>query len=735
MSVKSIYFKLKKINIRFLAFALLAVVLLEATLFNFRYFTSQGLTPANVDLSQYEANKVNGFNTYKFGQDSVNFEINYVNRQIKNILIDAEYTDKESKSTAVIDVAIEATDKGNKHYFRLPDRVIVRNLEKSKYIPLSLNGESEKIKIIFNNISNKEITINKIELNVRIPFFFNIIRVAVLYLIIILLHIIRPRNKYYSYKLNLKRRYQRAILISLIIINSLIYLGLGLAHPDKTINEVSHHHQYHRLTEAILNGHFYLDLDVASYLTKMNNPYDRKERDRLAEETSERYQWDTAYFDGKYYVYFGITPVLVCFLPTTLLGMTILNKVVVILFTIISCIFAYLIIFEVAKRWFSDTSYLLVLLMSFVFANSIGSVHMIKVAHLYEIPLSNALAFMLIALFCFIKALPRDVIENEEGHSLNIENNTKNNKINNTDNNKSALIVNNTNASLNALALTPNGSALSPVYLCLGAIFMALIAGCRPQLLICIALVVALFFKHTFKQRELFSKRSVVATTALMMPFVLFGAFIMFYNYSRFGSVFDFGANYNLTVMDMTAEGFRFGKIPLGIFAYFFQPPRLTTQFPFLKMVDIETTFMGSYVKEGVFGGMLICYVLLLALFFLRNVKAELVKRDIWYFTLLMPILAVIIAMLDFNTGGLVFRYMIDFQWLMFLSAIIVIFALHDKYANTPFYTLLLTVVGVAFIWCISYDFILMFSTEGKNYKDDIPGLFYLVKYAFSFWL
>ena len=41
-----------------------------------------------------------------------------------------------------------------------------------------------------------------------------------------------------------------------------------------------------------------------------------------------------------------------------------------------------------------------------------------------------------------------------------------------------------------------------------------------------------------------------------MLPFVIFGAFMMFYNYARFGSVFDFGQNYNLTVMDMTAEHF-----------------------------------------------------------------------------------------------------------------------------------------------------------------------------------
>ena len=37
----------------------------------------------------------------------------------------------------------------------------------------------------------------------------------------------------------------------------------------------------------------------------MDDPYDRGARDQLVKETGENYLWDTAYYEGHYYVYFG----------------------------------------------------------------------------------------------------------------------------------------------------------------------------------------------------------------------------------------------------------------------------------------------------------------------------------------------------------------------------------------------------------------------------------------------
>ena len=78
----------------------------------------------------------------------------------------------------------------------------------------------------------------------------------------------------------------------------------------------------------------------------------------------------------------------------------------------------------------------------------------------------------------------------------------------------------------------------------------------------------------------------------------------MYYNYARFGSVFDFGASYNLTTNDMRYRGWVWGRIPYGIFVYLFQPVKLTTDFPFMETLFASTHYMGITIQEFTPGGL-----------------------------------------------------------------------------------------------------------------------------------
>ena len=104
-------------------------------------------------------------------------------------------------------------------------------------------------------------------------------------------------------------------------------------------------------------------------------------------------------------------------------------------------------------------------------------------------------------------------------------------------------------------------------YLALGSFSMALVAGCRPQMLIASFLAFIIFKDYFFKREEgcLFNKKSIKETFWALIPFVVVGSLIAYYNYARFGSILDFGANYNLTTNDMTKRGFEFDRIFLGL--------------------------------------------------------------------------------------------------------------------------------------------------------------------------
>ena len=66
---------------------------------------------------------------------------------LKNINLDIPDVLKEDRNNHAISIGISATDQGNSDYFDTPNRVIATDLNRSKYIQLSLNGDSAKIKL------------------------------------------------------------------------------------------------------------------------------------------------------------------------------------------------------------------------------------------------------------------------------------------------------------------------------------------------------------------------------------------------------------------------------------------------------------------------------------------------------------------------------------------------------------------------------------------------------------
>ena len=99
-----------------------------------------------------------------------------------------------------------------------------------------------------------------------------------------------------------------------IIVNVLVFICLGVINPEYKAN-TSHHYQYYRLAEAMLDGHFYLNDTPPASLIMLDNPYDPDMRRTAVNNNGESFKWDTAYRNGKYYVYLWY-----CALPYVLLA-------------------------------------------------------------------------------------------------------------------------------------------------------------------------------------------------------------------------------------------------------------------------------------------------------------------------------------------------------------------------------------------------------------------------------
>lgn len=670
---------------------LLVLVVLELTVFNFRFYQNMFNQPFSINETQFNTfglvSQGNGVNRVTDSEAFV--EAYNLNKHIKNVYINLDIPDvlKEDRNNHAISVGISATDQGNSDYFDTPNRVIATDLNRSKYIPLSLNGDSAKIKLKIFDFKDKDIIVNDIVFNAKIPFSFNVFRIIFLFAVISLVRLLRVKNGSYTKMFKGDSRNQKIIMTIAIVINVFVFICLGVINPEYKAT-TSHHYQYYRLAEAILDGHFYLNDTSPASLIMLDNPYDPDMRRTAVNNNGESFKWDTAYRNGRYYVYFGIVPCLMYYLPLKAMGIELSNKYFIMAVVSIIIIFGYLLLYEINRRWFKNISFLAHLMLSIIFVNSTGIILATRAMDLYHVPIMAAMMFLIMTMYFWIKALP----EKEKG-------------------------------------------TLKGKYLTIGSITMALVAGCRPQLLLMAFISVPLFWDYVFKQRTLFSKTSVRKTVGFMLPFVIFGAFMMFYNYARFGSVFDFGQNYNLTVMDMTAEHFNIEKIPLGLFTYFLQLPGTSVIFPYIHYAGTYTQFMGNYVREEVTGGMFIHHIILFFLIMTTKVKDLLKEKKLLWIVCMLLGISLIVCMLDFNTGGIVERYRTDFTWQIFLAAIIVIYAVLEKYNNTPFYVLILTVLSVCFMWSFVNDFAELFNATYKTYSLTCPAFFYNMQYIIEFWL
>lgn len=139
---------------------------------------------------------------------------------------------------------------------------------------------------------------------------------AIYGIVLFVLVMLRPKSALHTKKLTDCGRREKIIIgVVLVILILLCILPMGLA-PGWNGEDPGATNQYELLAEAILNGHISIDNgDVDPLLLQMDNPYDPQARVDLGVD----YRWDTAYYHGHYYMYFGVVPVFLLFLPFRLI--------------------------------------------------------------------------------------------------------------------------------------------------------------------------------------------------------------------------------------------------------------------------------------------------------------------------------------------------------------------------------------------------------------------------------
>lgn len=665
------------------------IFILEIFVFNFRFWESLSFTEVSIEnFTNSPGLKKTGENTFKIiDSEDAYFEITDINVEVKNIFLDFSATPSSGFQKGYIPLRLSATDEANAIYREFPQVNIVEGIRESNYFRLYLSGETNEIKISFDLPVDAEFQVSDIVLNASRPFCFHPLRVICILFIVLLYRIFRVRSSIYRIALDFKDKFQKKLILFVLSLNIVVMLIVSVAIlPWRTWTNTGWpaDTEYERLADALIDGHFYLNDEPSETLKELSNPYDSQLRDKMHQESGESYLVDHAYFEGKYYCYFGIVPALLFFVPFKLLfGVHLPSWLMITICALLYCVVSFAFIYTLIKKYFKKTSLGLYLVLSTVFIAMSSIVYLTFFATTYSIPIILGLLLGITGLTFWLRA---------------------------------------------------GGEKLKKLYLVLGALCIALIIGCRPQLAIILLFAFPIFWDE-IKERKFFSAKGLGNTLCVIVPFLFVGIGIMYYNYARFGSVFDFGANYNLTNNDMTRRGIVLARNWLGIFEYLFQPLNCISKFPFLKVVgdNLQTDYQGYISSEPLFGGYFwfnpICIMAIWGMKYRNNLR----KKNIWRLNVLSFSSAVVLILLTIQMSGLTQRYMSDFGWLMGIGTVLILAFLNEYYGSDSrihnFYLKMVIVLSVITVF-LNYFSVFMLDRYGNMIYTN-PRTYFWVKYVF----
>ncbi len=423
----------------------------------------------------------------------------------------------------------------------------------------------------------------------------------------ILLLFVNPCSLMYRIRMDDSWQQRTAVVAAVVLVGALCAAPMGLNSTWRGDKEPRD--QYEELADALLEGHLNVhDGEDTSALSAMENPYDKEQRVAL----DVPHHWDHVFYDGKYYVYFGVVPAIVLFIPYKLLaGEPLTTWKATAVFSVFIVLAFFCLGYRIARKIKSDIP--LGVYLCLASALSLVTLwYAVKYPAMYCTAIVSGLCFFLWSLYFLLDAFYFDTEPRVWKTGL-------------------------------------------------GALFGALVFGCRPPIgLAEIALLpLIVHFLRNQREKKIPWKKTAVHVAAFAAPYLVTAALLMLYNYARFGNPLEFGTSYQLTVADQRGYigGGMADGIPLLDFLnafgfYFLEYTKLAKAFPWV------TAKMGTFVM----------FPLLLFAFGTWNVKEKDCLK--WFHGLLLASIVAIVAMQMVSTPYPIPRYRMDFVFLLCLAVL-----------------------------------------------------------------
>ena len=616
----------------YMAKAILVVLLIEVICFNFNsYHLWKGgyeETDLSLDNAVVTGMKKSG-DGYVTSSDSASIEFLNLDQKIGVIKLDLSGTAYKT------DYSIDFADETNASYYMrtgLVEGSVFNDIDATKYVVCDFSGKVSKIKINLKELKDNQATLSGVTLNADYPSHFSYMR---FFLILAGIAFVWIFKRSVNFRKPIGDRPQNtkavtAIVVILVVVISLLMSSVGFNSKadfsSNTGNQITQ-----ELVDAFEAGQVELKDQPDSKLLSMENPYDWSAR----AEQNVNAKWDHVLYNGKYYSYYGIGPVILLYLPFHLITGHYLSSLVgVVLFNTIALIFLGMTFYLLMKKLFRDiplSMYTAALVMIFA---SCGVWYCTVMANFYEIAQSSGFCFTILGAYFLVSS---NVIGSDK-------------------------------------------EPVRPLRAALSSLFLAIAVTCRPTTAIWCVVAVAFIVAGVFKLRRIKSEKPayIKYLLAALLPFVVIGGAQMIYNYARFGSFTDFGIAYSLTINDFTHTEFHTQLSAIGFFDYLFAPPSFSGEFPYVQTTLSKLGVNGYYFEAtnngaGLFFRALPTFFLFGAPFALKYVDKEKKLRTAILFCA-VAFIAPFIIIASIWESGYGTRYMMDFVWEMLACAFFVMF-------------------------------------------------------------
>lgn len=381
---------------------------------------------------------------------------------------------------------------------------------------------------------------------------------------------------------------------------------------------------YNQLTNGFLHGELSIPTLAPVGLLKLADPYSP-----LQNGAYQGAFHDLSLYHGHFFLSWGPTPVLTLFLPWRLLQIGGLpQNLAVWIYSIAGLAFSFLLLKYLVDRYIPQRRTWQIVIAAIALTSSSVTPFLQRRPAVYEVAISCTYCFMMGGLYFLARG---------------------------------------------CLSEGPKRR-----YRLLGSFCLGLAAGGHID-----AVAVGVFILSLLVLRETLTRREegirVVARSAsiLVLPFGLVMMMILWYNYARFGSPFQYGELYQLAgVEQMKEQPYRFGYLPPGLYYYLAAPPRLSLAFPYVQLApppfypwSVPTNYTGVEVVSGIFASTPITLALLLGIARWRRVLREELAQVILALSLSGLLLVLILA---FAMWGATMRYEVDYATLLLVPAILI---------------------------------------------------------------